>query len=59
VEVDAVAESSPQIRATCRAPSLLDTRTGTFVRIWGRLHRDVPDAYGVQIVVTRLEIVSQ
>jgi hypothetical protein len=33
--------------------------TGAFVRIWGTLHRDVPDAYGVQIVVTRLEIVSQ
>jgi hypothetical protein len=35
---------------------LIEVRdTGTYVRIWGTLERGVPDAYGVQIVVTRLE----
>jgi putative hemolysin len=30
--------------------------TSPTLRIWGTLHRDVPDAYGMQIVVTRLEV---
>ena len=30
--------------------------TGTVIHVWGVIRRDVPDAYGAQIEVTRLEI---
>lgn len=30
--------------------------TGTMIHVWGVIRRDVPDAYGAQIEVTRLEI---
>ncbi len=30
--------------------------TGTTIHVWGVIRRDVPDAYGAQIEVTRLEI---
>jgi putative hemolysin len=30
--------------------------TGTMIHVWGVIRRDVPDAYGAQIEVTRIEI---
>jgi len=30
--------------------------TGTAVQIWGTLQKDIPDAYGAQILVTRIEL---
>ena len=29
--------------------------TGVAVQVWGVLQKDVPDAYGAQILVTRIE----
>jgi hypothetical protein len=29
--------------------------TGTVIQIWGIFQKDVPDAYGAQILVTRIE----
>jgi putative hemolysin len=45
----------PEIRE--RIVALRDT--GTTVRIWGKLHRNVPDVDGTQIIVTRLEVQAQ
>jgi hypothetical protein len=45
----------PEIRE--RIIALRDT--GTTVKIWGKLHRNVPDVDGTQIIVTRLEVQAQ
>lgn len=29
--------------------------TGIIIQVWGILHKDVSDAYGAQILVTRIE----
>ena len=29
--------------------------TGVIIQVWGILHKDVPDSYGAQSLVTRIE----